>query len=190
MTHIWRGLLSGSQCCCCRPLTYLPAKDGRIMLLFVWAYMCMLSYVHFSCNERIAVIAHLSLFVIGRFDGFRFYEPYHLVAKPFQAAAGGRHFIVCAADFVADSFLCWFPFFRQIAAVLDFQFPFHFFPSFSYLLSDKFRSKHRKRVLISVKLPVRTMACQTDFACWEVSQTLLKTLLLPTTLYRAFLTKN
>ena len=127
----------GSQCCCCRPLTYLPAKDGRIMLLSVRAYMYLLSYVHSSCNERPTnssvkiIIAHLSLFVIGRFDGFRFYEPYHLVAEPFRTAAGGRHFIVCAADFVADGFLCRFPFFRQIAAVLDFWFPIHSFPFLS-----------------------------------------------------------
>jgi len=40
------------------------------------------------------------------------------------------------------------------------------------LLNDKFRSKHRKRVPISVNLPVRAMACRTDFACWEASQTL------------------
>ena len=26
---------------------------------------------------------------------------------------------------------------------------------------------HRKRVPISVNLPVRAMACRTDFACWE-----------------------
>ena len=126
---IWRGLLSGSQCCYCRPLTYLPAKDGRIMLLSVRAYMYLLSYVHSSCNERptnsmckisknavafldIAIIARLSLFVIGRFDGFRFYEPYHLVAELFRSATGGRHFIVCTVDFLADGFLCWLSFFR------------------------------------------------------------------------------
>ena len=62
-------------------------KDGRIMLLSVRAYMYLLSRVHSSCNERptnsmckiskntvaffdIAIIAHLFLFVIGRFDGF------------------------------------------------------------------------------------------------------------------------
>ena len=88
------------------------------------------------------IIAHLSLFVIGRFDGFRFYEPYHLVAEPFRTAAGGRHFIVGAADFVADGFLCRLSFFRQIAAVLDFQFPIHSFPFLSVLLNDKFRSYH------------------------------------------------
>ena len=131
----------GSQCCCCRPLMYLPAKDGRIMLLSVRAYMYLLSCVHSSCNERPTnssvkiIIAHLSLFVIGRFDGFRFYEPYHLVAEPFRAAAGGRHFIVCAADFVADGFFCWLSLLRYKFAVLDFQFPIHsFFPSFPYLL--------------------------------------------------------
>ena len=63
------------------------------------------------------------------------------------------------------------------------------FPSFPYLLSDKFRSKHRKRVPFSENLPVCAMACRTDSACWEVSQTLLKTLSLPTTPHRAFLTK-
>ena len=42
----------------------------------------------------------------GLFDDFRFYEPYHLVAEPFRAAAVGRHFIVCAANFVADGFFC------------------------------------------------------------------------------------
>ena len=41
--------------------------------------------VHSSCNERptnssaVLIIHRLSLFVIGRFDGFRFYEPYHLI---------------------------------------------------------------------------------------------------------------
>ena len=93
----------GSQCCCCRPLTYLPAIDGRIMLLSVRAYMYLLSRVHSSCNERPTnssanlIIAYLSLFVIGRFDGF----------------------------------LCRLPFFGQIAAVLDFQFPIHSFPFLS-----------------------------------------------------------
>ena len=42
--------------------------------------------------------------------------------------------------------------------------------------------KNRKRVPFSVNLPVRAMACR------EVSQTLLKTLSLPTTPHRAFLT--
>ncbi len=48
---------------------------------------------------------------------------------------------------------------------------------------------HRKRVPFSVNLPVRAMACRTDFACWEESQTLLKTLSLPTTPHRAVLTE-
>ena len=74
-----------------------------------------------------SIIAHLSLFVIGRFDGFRFYEPYHLVSEPFRAATGGRHFIVCAADFVADGFFCWLSLLRYKFAVLDFQFPIHSF---------------------------------------------------------------
>ena len=69
--------------------------------------------VRSSCNKRPAnssadpIIANLFLFVIGRFYGFRFYEPYHLVAELFRAAAGGRHFIVSAADFVADGFFCF-----------------------------------------------------------------------------------
>ena len=42
---------------------------------------------------------------------------------------------------------------------------------------------------ISVNLPVCAMACRTDFACWEVSQTLLKILSLPTTPHKAFLTE-
>ena len=58
-----------------------------------------------------------------------------------------------------------------------------------HFLIDKFRSKHRKRVPFSVNLPARAMACRTDFACWEVSQTLLKILSLPTTPHRAALTK-
>ena len=88
---------------CCRPLTYLPVKDGRIMLLSVRAYMYLLSCVHSSCNERPTnssanpIIARLSLSVIGRFDGF----------------------------------LSRLPFFRKIAAVLDFQFPIHSFPFLS-----------------------------------------------------------
>ncbi len=51
------------------------------------------------------------------------------------------------------------------------------------------RSKHRKRVPFSVNLPVRAIACRTDFACWEESQTLLRTLPLPTTPHRAVLTE-
>ena len=47
----------------------------------------------------------------------------------------------------------------------------------------------RKRVPISVNLPVCAMACRTDFACWEESQTLLKILSLPTTPHRAVLTE-
>ena len=55
------------------------------MLLSVRAYMYLLSCVHSSCNERPTnrsanpIIAHLFLFVIGRLDGFRFYEPYQLL---------------------------------------------------------------------------------------------------------------
>ena len=59
---------------------------------------------------------------------------------------------------------------------------------FLSIILDK-NSKHRKRVPISVNLPVCAMACRTNFACWEVSQTLLKILSLPTTPHRAVLTE-
>ena len=48
-----------------------------------------------------------------------------------EAAAGGRHFIVCAADFVADGFLCRFPVLRYKFTVLDFNIPIHSFPFLS-----------------------------------------------------------
>ena len=66
--HIWRGLLSGSQCCYCRPLTYLPAKDGHIMLLSVWAYMYLLLCVHSSSNERPTNLGQLYLYE-GHWNG-------------------------------------------------------------------------------------------------------------------------
>lgn len=61
--------------------------------------------------------------------------------------------------------------------------------STAYKKDLKLRNGDKKRVFFSVNLPVCAMVCRTDFACWEVSQTLLKVLSLPTTPHKAFLTE-
>ena len=72
-----------------------------------------------------------------RFDGFRFYEPLHLVVEQFGAAARGFYFVDRTADFVINCFV------ERIApsglktAVLCFPFPFHSFPVLSLILSSE-----------------------------------------------------
>ena len=87
-------------------------------------------------------------------------------------------------------FLCgWNPLFQLVGFGVAFEV--HRMPAVVHSLQNAdnwyYPSSHRKRVPFSVNLPVCAMACRTDFACWEVSQTLLKILSLPTTPQRTVL---
>ncbi len=58
--------------------------------------------------------------------------------------------------------------FFKIVILLDISVDKFFYPD-KHNGEDEHR-KHRKRVSISVNLPVHATACRTDFACWECIQ--------------------
>ena len=53
--------------------------------------------------------------------------------KRFRAAARGRHFIECAADFINHCFICRISLFLPIICCILFWFPFHSFPVLSLI---------------------------------------------------------